>query len=103
MTFELNPEKRQLWLNHIEQWKASGKNASQWCHDNQIHPKTFYAWRSRLGLSTKTIKKKLKPNSFVELPKSLDELEIECNGLTFKIKNFEEKSLLRFLQTLKRL
>jgi len=36
------------WEEKINQQKASGKSILAWCRENQIHPRSFYYWRSKL-------------------------------------------------------
>ena len=41
-------EKRAAWKKIIYQQQASGKGVSQWCRENQVHPRVFYSWRLKI-------------------------------------------------------
>jgi len=35
-------ERRQLWIDRVQQQIASGLNKKEWCHQNQVPLDTFY-------------------------------------------------------------
>lgn len=40
-----------VWRERIEAHRASGLSVRAWCKANDVHEHGFYWWRSRLGLS----------------------------------------------------
>lgn len=40
-----------VWRERIETHRASGLSVRAWCRANDVHEHGFYWWRSRLGLS----------------------------------------------------
>jgi hypothetical protein len=40
-----------VWRERIEAHRASGSSVRAWCKANDVHEHGFYWWRSRLGLS----------------------------------------------------
>lgn len=43
-----------VWRERIEAHRASGLSVRAWCKANDVHEHGFYWWRSRLGLSPAT-------------------------------------------------
>lgn len=43
-----------VWRERIEAHRASGLSVRAWCRANDVHEHGFYWWRSRLGLSPAT-------------------------------------------------
>lgn len=43
-----------VWRERIEAHQASGLSVRAWCKANDVHEHGFYWWRSRLGLSPAT-------------------------------------------------
>lgn len=41
-------ERRQLWIDRVQQQIASGLNKKEWCHQNQVPLDTFYYWSEKL-------------------------------------------------------
>jgi len=58
---------RDEWKALVEQWKASGKTITAWCHEHQIHKNTFIYW-IKGGAAKKTADDKL--SSKIELTRS---------------------------------
>jgi hypothetical protein len=46
------------WRQRIVGQQASGQSIRGWCRDNTQHEHAFYWWRSRLGLSPRSAKKR---------------------------------------------
>ena len=42
-------ERKQLWQQRVEGFKASGQNKTTWCKENNIDIKSFYRWNRKLN------------------------------------------------------
>jgi hypothetical protein len=96
------------WKERLEQWQASGLPVKRWCRENGISKPSFYYWRSRLMPSPKNSSRV--PKKFVELidncplTTGISGISIEAFGVTVNLmQNFHTESLLRCLQTLRRI
>jgi hypothetical protein len=49
--------KADVWRERITSQRASGQAVRAWCRDNHQREHMFYWWRSRLGLSPKSMAK----------------------------------------------
>lgn len=54
--------KRETWLTHIDNWKASGLSQADFCRQNKLKPSQFTYWKYSLAKKTSE-----KP-TFVEVP-----------------------------------
>jgi hypothetical protein len=93
---------REEWFGLVQQWEASGKNASQWCRETEIPYESFILWRKRLKGAVSQIR-----SSFVELSEGSvpnSGIEIHFRNLTLSLcKNFDSVALCRCLQVLEKL
>ncbi len=60
-----------VWRERIAAHRASGQSIRAWCRENNHHEHAFYWWRSRLGLSPKSItnrqQRPARPMKFAEV------------------------------------
>jgi len=60
--------KESTWRNHLARHAASGKSVANFCRDEAISESNFYAWRSRLRVTTAhTSRQQKKPVPFIDL------------------------------------
>ena len=85
----ISQEKKAEWENKINQQKSSGKRVREWCRENQIHPRVFYYWKSKLF--SKTIDR----SCFTEITNSKNtDIIIGCQGIRICLdKHFDSTSL----------
>ena len=89
MSQPISEEKKTEWKNKINQQKSSGKRVREWCRENQIHPRVFYYWRSKLFPTA------IDRSCFTEVThiKKTD-ITIECQGIRIYLeKNFNSATL----------
>ena len=48
----------EAWRERITSQQASGQSIRAWCREHNHHEHAFYWWRTRLGLSPKTVVKR---------------------------------------------
>lgn len=88
------------WSERIEQQRASGKSAAQWCREQDICYRSFLNRRKRLS-------QVMKNSSFVEIFEETSEptwMEITISGAKLILaKKFNRDSLMRLLQVLREL
>ena len=79
-------ERRQLWIDRVQQQIASGLNKKEWCHQNQVSLDAFYYWSEKLG-SKKAVQKQ-RNAYFTELPlKASMVMKNYCNHPFARIDN----------------
>lgn len=85
MSLTNSQKERAKWKDKIVQQQNSNKNISQWCKENQILPRSFYYWRSKI------YPKPIDRSSFTELTDSAKPgITIEYRGIRISIdKNFD--------------
>lgn len=89
------------WQKKIKIWQASGKNANEWCKENNIPIQTFYTWKKRLRLQNQA---NLNEQIFIELKDKSNNNVILLEYKEFKIHlsmNFDVVQLKRCLAALK--
>ena len=59
-------EKQALWCERVAACRQSGLSVQQWCRENDISPKTYYAWQRRLF----DLAAKQAGTTFAEVPQS---------------------------------
>ena len=79
-------ERRQLWIDRVQQQIASGLNKKEWCHQNQVPLDTFYYWSEKLD--HKKAVQKQRNAYFTELPLKAP-LIIEYQGLRLQIEKWD--------------
>ena len=93
---------REQWQELVQQWEASGKHATIWCHEQQISYDSFLLWRKRL----KGTKNQAR-SPFVELsdvPTRHSGIQIHYRNVTLTLcKDFDPAALCRCLHALERL
>ena len=99
------PEFKSEWMLNIEQWQSSGLTMAAWCRERDIPSRVFYYWYKKLGpVSKKALENK---SSFIELkdkPFSISGISIEYCGFVLHLaKDFHSESLIRCLQTLRKI
>jgi hypothetical protein len=103
MTKPVSQATLEKWQHVIDQWRASGKMALEWCKENQICYETFITRRSQLKKmrQSQAIPKK---TDFIELqePKiDLPGVAIHIRGHMLTVqKNFDAPTLLKCIQVL---
>lgn len=61
MTIEEKEKRRNIWKNHIKQWKFSGKIQAEYCRKHKLNEKSFHYWKKKFDPTSKLV-------SFVQLP-----------------------------------
>lgn len=79
-------ERRQLWIDRVQQQIASGLNKKEWCHKNQVSLDSFYYWSQKLD-PAKAVQKQRNAH-FTELPLKAP-LIIEYQGLRLQIEKWD--------------
>jgi hypothetical protein len=99
-----NEKLKNEWKNRFEQWRASGKTIKAWCEEQKISLHVFYYWRTKFK-SVPNIAQS-SSNPFIEVTdRKVDSgLSLQWYGIVVCLsKNFDEKTLARLLQILRRL
>lgn len=89
------------WSQMVSQWEASGKNASQWCRENNVLYESFIMWRKRLKRSSSS--EQNQHPFFIELTDNISKTGVELRLQGFNIalsKDFDPATLLRVLKIL---
>jgi transposase-like protein len=60
-------DKRSLWKSRIDQYRASGLSAKEWCAKNDTNFNTLKYWISRLNKES-TVKRNSAATTFVAVP-----------------------------------
>lgn len=60
-------EKRQFWYDHVERWKESNLNCTEYCLKHELKRSTFVRWKGK-AISTSTSSKELSEISLVPIP-----------------------------------
>ncbi len=97
MSLTTSQEKTAEWKDKIHQQKISGRSILAWCRENQILPRSFYYWRSKL------FPKIIDRSCFTELAdnKSSD-IMIEYQGAHINLdKDFNSETLKKCLIVLR--
>jgi hypothetical protein len=58
-------QNQQYWQSAIQKWTASGLSQAEFCRQNNIKPRRFYAWKNRLQPATPALSSCSQP--FVEV------------------------------------
>ena len=99
-------KRRNAWKEKIEQWQASGKNASQWCREHEVPYNNFIYWKQRL-LPKASPPQVVQKAPFIELVENLSHdsgIEIAVRGFKLSVsKNFDNITLMRCLKVLESL
>ena len=87
----ISQEKKAEWKNKINQQKSSGKRVSEWCRENQIHPRVFYYWKLKL------FPKIIDRSCFTELTNSKSsDIVIECPGVRICLEKHFDPAALKY-------
>jgi hypothetical protein len=95
------------WEIKIDQWRASGLGAMDWCRTNGIPYQTFHYWRKKLGNKPSLSHDKAASQSphFVELvesSKNTTGIEIQYQGFILRLsKDFDSTTFQRCIQLLR--
>jgi len=96
-----NPETRNRWLQHIEDFKSSGLTRKAYCEERQINVSTFDYWREKLSPSEK---RKTRESSWIPVKISEDAgpgIEIRVGRIAITVKHgFDRALLMGLLQTI---
>lgn len=93
----ISKKEKNKWKDKIHQQKISGKSILAWCRENQIHPRSFYYWRSKL------FPKIIDRSCFTELADDKNSnIMIEYQGVHINLdKNFNSETLKKCLIVLR--
>jgi len=100
----MSKTKNQEWKKKkVLEWKKSEKSIRGWCLEKSISPSTLRYWRDIFF--PKETKTKLKKDFFTEVKEeTVSKIEIEIKGITIKIfENFDESLLKKCLSTIRSL
>jgi|GEM_PF-2641963 len=85
--------RRNDWEDIIQRYKSSGKKYLAFCREEQVAPGSLRYHLDKYKIA--------ETKRFVELPSKHQGLSLEWRGLKINLQqDFEEATLLRFLQTL---
>jgi len=93
-----DPVKEQSWIKKLENFKASGLTAVQWCEQNQENIHTFKYWKLRLSSTSKSL-------DFEEIESDSKQNEIKIIRKDFSIQlpiDADERTLKTLLQAIQR-
>ena len=86
--------KESEWQKRVEEYKVSGLSIHAWCKIQGIHTSTFHYHLKKL--SNQHLKK------FIELKPISQGIKLRWKNITLELDpDFDEKTLLRFLSTLR--
>jgi transposase-like protein len=93
------PSLKDLWIQRINDWKASGKTIQSWCKENGLREHQLYYWRRKTASVDKSA-------SFIEIKEAPPEkttVSLSYGGFEVCLeRSFDEETLLRCLKVLKR-
>lgn len=97
MVTSFSAAQKEEWKNKILQQKNSNQSITQWCLDNNIHPRRFYYWRSKLFPDC------VDRSSFTELSNNRNTgITIECREISIHLeKSFDYETLKECLSILR--
>ena len=106
VSFLKRDEKREIWANRIDEFKASNLSQRAWCEEKGININTFRYWLKEAAVTCPT-----NPSDGFELASISIMKDSYCPEVTLEVKDiklsitadYDEMLLLRLIKTLKKL